>query len=147
MATIEKRFVLQVPSSTRNLALVREFVGSVGQQAGMEASEVAKLQLAVDEACSNVIEHAYCHDDTQEVVIRVSFDDAEMRFDVIDTGCCFDPHAIAQKDLDQLIAERRKGGLGLRLIQSLMDEVQYEIEPGKKNQLHMVKRLRKDPTA
>ncbi len=141
MATVEKRFLLQVPSATRNLALVREFVGTVGQQAGVNEADVSKLQLAVDEACSNVIEHAYGHDDTKEVVIRVSYDAEEIRFDVIDNGSGFDPKGIPQKELDQLIAERKKGGLGLRLIQTLMDEVHYEIGPGRKNQLRMIKRI------
>lgn len=146
MATVEKRFLLQVPSSTRNLGMVREFIGSVGGQAGLGESAIAKLQLAVDEACANVIEHAYGHDATKEVMIRVSFDDAEMRFEVIDTGAGFDPDQIPRKEVEQLIAERRKGGLGLRLIRTLMDEVYYEIEPGRKNQLRMVKRLKPEET-
>jgi anti-sigma regulatory factor (Ser/Thr protein kinase) len=39
---------------------------------------------------------------------------------------------------------RKSGGLGMRLIQSLMDEVQYNIGPGQKNQLRMIKRLKKE---
>ena len=45
MAAIEKTFTLQVPSSTENLALIREFVTTVGAQAGLEENEVAKLEL------------------------------------------------------------------------------------------------------
>lgn len=143
MADLERKFTLHVPSSTENLSLIREFVTTVGMQAGMSEDEVSKLVLAVDEACANVIEHAYGHDITKEVKLRASFDDESLRIAVIDTGKGFDPANIAQQGLDQLIAERKTGGLGLRLIKKLMDEVQYEIVPGQKNELHMMKRIKK----
>jgi serine/threonine-protein kinase RsbW len=143
MADLERKFTLHVPSSTENLALIREFVTAIGTQAGMTEDEVAKLVLAVDEACANVIEHAYGHDSTKEVTLRASFDEEALRIAVIDTGKGFDPSKVTQAGLDQLIAERKTGGLGLRLIKRLMDEVQYEIVPGQKNELHMTKRIRK----
>ncbi|MBA2501808.1 MAG: ATP-binding protein, partial [Pyrinomonadaceae bacterium] len=59
MTAIERKFTLQVPSSTENLAMIREIVGNIGTQAGLESADIAKLELAVDEACANVIEHAY----------------------------------------------------------------------------------------
>jgi serine/threonine-protein kinase RsbW len=144
MADLERKFTLHVPSSTENLALIREFVTAVGTQAGMTEDEVSKLVLAVDEACANVIEHAYGHDSTKEVTLRASFDEESLRIAVIDTGKGFDPAQVTQAGLDQLIAERKTGGLGLRLIKRLMDEVQYEIVPGQKNELHMTKRIRKE---
>ncbi len=143
MAAIERKFKLYVPSSTENLALIREFVASIGVQAGLESSEVAKLELAVDEACANVIEHAYGHDATQDVIVRAIFDEEVLRIKVIDNGRGFDPQSIPQADLERLVAERRSGGLGLRLMKSLVDEVRYEFEPGQKNELHMTKRIKK----
>jgi serine/threonine-protein kinase RsbW len=141
MSVIERKFLLQVPSSTENLAIVREFLNSVGRQAGMNDDEVAKVQLAVDEACSNVIEHAYGHDSSKEVMVRVSFDHEMLRIEVVDTGKGFDPSSIPRQELEQLVAQRKTGGLGVRLIQKLMDEVHYEVGPGKKNQIRMVKRI------
>ena len=132
MQTIEKTFVLKVPSSTENLALIREFVGSIGLQAGLDQKDVGKLELAVDEACANVIEHAYGHDATKEVVVRASLDEETLKIDVEDTGRGFDPENIEQEKLEELINKRATGGLGMRLMQTLMDEVRYEIEPGKK---------------
>ena len=143
MAAIERRFTLHVPSSTENLALIREFVSSIGAQAGLDASEVGKLELAVDEACANVIEHAYGHDVTKEVIIRATFDDKTLDISVEDTGRGFDPTSIPQADLERLIHERQSGGLGLRLMKALMDEVHYEIVPGQKNEVRMIKRLKK----
>ena len=145
MERVERKFMLQVPSSTENLALIREFVGSTAQQAGLDPTEAAGLEMAVDEACANVIEHAYGHDVTKEVIVRVTLDGETLSIDIEDTGRGFDPGAVGQEELEQLISKRKTGGLGMRLMTKLMDEVRYEIEPGKKNALHMTKRLRKKP--
>jgi serine/threonine-protein kinase RsbW len=143
MAAIEKTFTLQVPSSTENLALIREFVTTVAAQAGLSEAEAAKLELAVDEACANVIEHAYGHDALKEVTVNANFDGDSITFKIVDTGKGFDPSQVKQEELETLIAKRKDGGLGMRLIKTLMDEVQYEIVPGQKNELRMTKRIRK----
>lgn len=143
MTALENTFTLDVPSTTQNLALIREFVTRVGSQAGFDEAEVGQLELAVDEACANVIEHAYGDDKTKQVMIRAVFDEDTLRIHVIDTGQGFDPTTVPEQELKDLIAKRRTGGLGMRLIKTLMDEVHYEIEPGKKNELRMVKKLRK----
>lgn len=143
MPQIERRFSLQVPSSTENLAMIRDFVNGIGVRAGMPASEVAKLELAVDEACANVIEHAYGPEVTKEVSVRATLDDDTVQIDVVDTGKAFDPALIPTLSLDDLVAGRRSGGLGMRLMKTLMDEVHYEVIPGHKNELRMIKRLKK----
>jgi serine/threonine-protein kinase RsbW len=143
MTAIENTFTLDVPSSTENLALIREFVSRIAAQAGLGEAEVGQLELAVDEACANVIEHAYGEDKAKQVMIRAVFDEDTLRINVIDTGRGFIPGDVEQADLKDLIAKRRTGGLGMRLIKRLMDEVHYDIEPGKRNELRMVKKLRK----
>jgi serine/threonine-protein kinase RsbW len=143
MGTLERKFTLHVPSSTENLALIREFVTIIGKQAGLDDPDIGKLELAVDEACANVIEHAYGHDTSQEVIVRATFDDDALRIDVEDTGRGFDPKDRPPAEVDKLIAARKSGGLGMHLMKMLMDEVHYDIEPGKKNELHMVKHIKK----
>jgi serine/threonine-protein kinase RsbW len=144
MASIEQKFTLHVPSSTQNLAIIREFVTNVGVQAGLGEDDVAKLELAVDEACTNVIEHAHGGDITKDVVVRATFDEKTLRIEVVDSGAGFDPACIPEDGVERLVAQRRSGGLGLRVMRSLMDEVSYEIVPGNTNRLRMTKRLRKD---
>jgi serine/threonine-protein kinase RsbW len=143
MASIERTFSLHVPSSTENLSMIRDFVKSIGTQAGMDDMEVARLEMAVDEACANVIEHAYKSDSTKEVSIRATVDENSVQIEVIDTGKGFDPSAVEQLKLEELVSAKRTGGLGMRLMKSFMDEVHYEMLPGVKNELRMVKRLRK----
>jgi serine/threonine-protein kinase RsbW len=144
MGSIEQRFTLLVPSSTENLALIRDFVSNVGLQAGLGDDDVAKLELAVDEACTNVIEHAHRGDLSKDVVVRATFDERTLRVEVVDTGEGFDPATQPQENLEQMVAKHRSGGLGLRVMKSLMDEVSYEIVPGDTNRLRMVKKLRKE---
>jgi serine/threonine-protein kinase RsbW len=144
MPSFEHDFLLHVPSSTDNLAMIREFVARVGEKAGFDENEVMKLSLAVDEACANVIEHAYGGEPAQGAVrVRVNYDAEQVTIEVVDTGKGFDPSQLPIKDVEQLMRERRSGGLGWRLIRSIMDEVQYQIVPGEKNELRMVKRIRK----
>jgi serine/threonine-protein kinase RsbW len=143
MASMERTFRLEVPSNTENLAMIRDFVNGIGVRAGFSPSDVAKLELAVDEACANVIEHAYGPEVTKEVSIKATIDEFTVQIDVVDTGIGFDPAGISQKNLDELVAQRKSGGLGMRLMKTLMDEVHYEVIPGQKNELRMIKRLKK----
>jgi serine/threonine-protein kinase RsbW len=123
--------------------MIRDFVRSIGSQAGLGDMEVARLELAVDEACSNVMEHAYGLDSTKEVSIRATADDNALRIVVVDTGKGFDPASVEQKKLQDLITAKRTGGLGMRLMKSFMDEVHYAMIPGVKNELTMIKNLGK----
>jgi serine/threonine-protein kinase RsbW len=143
MDAMERTFQLHVPSSTENLSMIRDFVGNIGERAGMSQPDQLKLELAVDEACANVIEHAYGSDMTREVTIKATLDADTVQIDIIDTGKGFDPSAVQQLNLDELATQRKTGGLGMRLIRSVMDEVQYQIVPGEKNELRMIKRLKK----
>jgi serine/threonine-protein kinase RsbW len=143
MSSLERTFTLQVPSSTENLAMIRDFVTSIAEQAGLTPGEVAQIELAVDEACANVMEHAYGRDITKEVSVRATLDGDAVEINVIDTGQGFDPTAVKQLELEKLISNRKSGGLGMRLMKKFMDEVHYEMIPGKKNELRMIKRLHK----
>ena len=143
MPSFERTFSMNVPSSTENLALIRDFVSGIGAQVGFDENEAARLSLAVDEACANVIEHAYQLESTHEVTVRVVVDDEAIKFEIVDTGRGFDPSQAGELQVEELIRQRKSGGLGLRLIRTIMDDVQYRIVPGEKNELKMVKKLKK----
>jgi len=143
MPSMERTFSLKVPSSTENLAMIRDFVNGIGTRAGMTLADVAKLELAVDEACANVIEHAYGPETTKEVSVRATLDEDKIEILVVDTGKGFDPSTISPLSLEELVGQRKSGGLGMRLMKSLMDEVHYEMIPSEKNELRMIKHLKK----
>jgi anti-sigma regulatory factor (Ser/Thr protein kinase) len=142
MDAFERTFTLNVPSSTENLAMIRDFVASIGSKAGFDENEAARITLAVDEACANVIEHAYRSNDAFVVTIRATLDSEVLAFDIVDTGRGFVAGEVAQVDIEELIRQRKSGGLGLRLIRAVMDDVKYQITPGERNELRMVKRLK-----
>ncbi len=123
--------------------MIREFVTSIGEQAGLPPAEIMKLETAVDEACSNVIEHAYGSDVTKEVSVRATLDDQILEITVTDTGIGFDPSTVEQKGLDKLMRGRKSGGLGMLLMRKFMDTVDYSISSDR-NELRMVKRLKKE---
>ncbi len=143
VANFERTFILHVPSSTENLALIRGFVSNIGKQAGLDENQVCMIEIAVDEACANVIEHAYGSDRTKEVVVRAKLSDDTIEIQVEDTGKGFDPASVEQKEVTRLIQERKSGGLGMRMMKLVMDEVQYNMKPGERNELRMVKKLKR----
>ncbi|MPY88228.1 MAG: ATP-binding protein [Luteitalea sp.] len=143
MGSIEQTFLLQVPSSTENLAMIRDFVASVGEQAGLGEEDVSKLELAVDEACANAIEHAHGNDLTKAVTVRATFDQQSLRIEVVDAGGGFDLGAVPDESLARLTAAGRMGGLGVRVMRALVDEVSYEIVPGEPNRLRLLKHIRR----
>jgi anti-sigma regulatory factor (Ser/Thr protein kinase) len=88
-----------------------------------------------------VIEHAYSSDETRLVTIRATLDSEDLSFEIVDNGRGFEPMQVSEDDVVELIRQRKSGGLGLRLIRAVMDDVKYQITPGEKNELRMVKHL------
>ena len=121
---------------------IREFVGEIARQGGFSEKDVYNIQLATDEAASNMIEHAY--EDIPDGVIDLScgMEGEQIRIVLIDYGEPFDPSAIPLPDLKADLSDRKIGGLGIFLMRKLMDEVHYEPKPDKSNVLTMIKRKR-----
>lgn len=119
---------------------IREFVGDIARAGGFGAKDVYNIQLAADEAASNIIEHAYegVSDGLLELSCGVSGN--VITIILVDHGEPFDPSAVPLPDLKADLSERKIGGLGIFLMRKLMDEVRYEIKPNKGNILTMTKR-------
>ncbi|HFE53479.1 MAG TPA: ATP-binding protein [Bacteroidetes bacterium] len=139
MAEESAVYQLKLPSRTENLEIIREFVSRIAQKAGFDEEDAAKIELAVDEACTNVVKHAYegGSDKPIDVVVRLDYD--KLTVIVTDQGKGFNPEAVEIPDIKEYLAELRVGGLGIYLIRTLMDEVKYDIRPGVRNQVKMVK--------
>ena len=110
----------------KNLDSIREYVGNAARDAGFNDSDIYAVQLAADEACSNIIEHAYGNDESGELECSHHFDGEYLILTFKDNGCYFDPSVIPEPDLTSSLEKRQIGGLGIFLIKSLMDEVHYE---------------------
>lgn len=118
---------------------IREFVCQAADDARMSDSDSYKVQLAVDEACSNIIEHACDGECGEEIEITCS--DAEDRLTVMirDHGVPFDPDSAPAPDLEADLEDRPIGGLGVFLMKRLMDEIRYEVLGEAGNVLTLVK--------
>lgn len=119
---------------------IREAVAEVARAGGFSEKEIYSLQLAADEAASNIIEHAYAGipDGQMEVVSFCKND--ELVITMRDTGKSFDPDRVIEPNLKASLSERQIGGLGLYLMRKLMDEVHYQANTGAGNLLTMIKR-------
>jgi serine/threonine-protein kinase RsbW len=114
-----------MPSQTTFLALVREVTRRMAEGAGFSEGTPEQLALAVDEATTNAIEHAYGGDPGREVVIHFDDRGPDFRVEVIDTGAMVDPRTVPRVDLPRYVSERRKGGLGVHLMEKIMDSVTF----------------------
>jgi serine/threonine-protein kinase RsbW len=118
---------------------MREFVRQAAEDAGMDDGDIYAVQLAVDEACSNIIEHA-CHgrcDEQIEITCTTSGD--RLTIMIRDHGEPFDPASAPAPDLDADLENRPVGGLGIFLMRQLMDEIRYERLGESGNVLTLVK--------
>jgi serine/threonine-protein kinase RsbW len=141
MALKQKNITKKIISKTDNLVEVREFIGTAARQLGFDEEEVANIVLAVDEACTNIIKHAYHFAPDKEIEISVVPNNRFLEVRIFDNGQSFDPAALRAPDLKTNLGKHRRGGLGVYLMKRLMDKVEYHFRPGKRNEVHLVKYL------
>jgi serine/threonine-protein kinase RsbW len=111
------------------------------QRAGFDERALYEIQLAVDEACANVVDHAYQGADPGDIEVSCCLDDQILTVQVRDWGKGFDLTSVEEPDLDAPLEERTLGGLGLFLVRQVMDDVQFRSDPELGNELTMSKRL------
>lgn len=133
---------VQFIAKVQYLGAITEFVGEIARAGGFDAKDVYNIQLAADEAASNIIEHAYEGVKNGLLEISCCVKDDVITIIMMDKGKPFDPSAVPLPDLKADIAERKIGGLGIFLMRKLMDEVHFESRRDKSNVLRMTKRRR-----
>lgn len=122
-----------------NLVSIGRLITQVAEMAGFDEQGSYSIQLAVDEACSNIIEHAYGGEGDGKIECACQIDDGTLTVTLRDWGSPFDPTSVEEPDLEADLEECRIGGLGLHLIYQLMDEVRFEFTDAG-NALTIVKR-------
>lgn len=127
-----------------NLDEIRETVGEAARQVGFSDKEIYAIQLAADEASSNIIEHAYAGVTGGKLEIDIFISGRELKIIMRDQGKSFDPSSVPEPNVKADLSERKIGGLGMYLMRKLMDEVSYESSPQAGNILTMIKRLGDD---
>jgi anti-sigma regulatory factor (Ser/Thr protein kinase) len=119
---------------------IRDFVAQVASQGGFNEKEIYSIQLAADEAATNIIEHAYAGISDASLDISCDMQGETMIITMRDKGAPFDPSMVKQPNLKANLSERQIGGLGIYLMRKIMDEVRYESNAKTGNLLTMTKR-------
>jgi len=130
---------LTFPTTFDILDDIRTFVGDQARKAGFNAKDIYSIQLATDEAASNVIEHAYERKLDGRFDVSCEFRMESFIVILLDHGKAFDPSQVEEPNLKADLSDRKIGGLGIYLMRKLMDEVRYESTQAG-NLLTMVKR-------
>jgi sigma-B regulation protein RsbU (phosphoserine phosphatase) len=134
----ERLLELRFPARASELKRARRAVKQTLLDLGISAGGALDLVLALDEACQNVIRHAYGPEREGDIELAIERKGNELVFLVTDWAPRIDPSRVKPRDLEDI----RPGGLGTFLIQEVMDSADFvEPPPGCGNLLRMVKRV------
>lgn len=131
---------VEMPSDPRYLPAVRGAIGPLAAAAGWDEAECLEITLAVDEAITNVIRHAYHNRPDGRIELECRETDEGMEVTLLDQGDAPDPAKICARAMDDV----QPGGLGTHIIKKVMDHVCYELTP-RGNRFVAKKFLRKTP--
>lgn len=138
MSQGEKLLELRIPARAERLTLVRALVKRATQTAGCNDNLGERLVIAVNEACMNIIQHAYSGNGAGEIVLEIHQNGLQLIFRLVDFAQPVDLGTVKSRDLDDI----RPGGLGVHFISEIMDEVKMgHLDGGKGNYLEMKKTI------
>ena len=140
MTVQETLYSMDVEADTGMLSDVREFVRQHSISHGFREKEIGEIELAVDEAFTNIIKHAYRGRSDSNVRIRMWFSPDRLSISLFDTGCSFNRESYTEPNIQTLAHRKKKGGMGVFLIKKLMDDVEYK-KSDDGNEIRMTKRL------
>jgi len=129
---------LTFPGSYSSLVKISEFVLQAAKQVGFSDFDLYKIETAVDEACSNIIEHAYGQENLGDIEISVEAEPEKLTVTLTDFGKPFDPNFVKKPNLSSNLTERDDHGLGIYMMKQWMDIVEF-VSSSEKNVLTLVK--------
>ncbi len=134
---------LQVPARFSYLRIIRQGVLDLCARANLSEFAASQLEMAVDEACANVIEHSYggASADSRFLSISLIQHADHIVVELCDHGRGFDPETCGQGGIAQYLDERRERGLGMLIIRKFIDDISYERGTPRGNCLRLVKRI------
>ena len=122
----------KVGCNIENLKGVRDFIRNTLKDHGVPDLQISELVLALDEMCSNLMIHSHRCNPEELFELQIIFKKGDpLVFEIIDDGNTFDINQFAEPELGNLVHEKRKGGLGIRLVKSIMDKIEYQNRSGK----------------
>jgi serine/threonine-protein kinase RsbW len=131
---------LTVSGHFENLAKIGDFIGQAATQAELGDRAAYAIQLAVDEACANIIEHAYGGEGRGQIHLTYRLRKDGLQVIIYDQGTPFDPSQVPELDTQAPLLERSSRGMGLFLIRELVDSFEFKFGTPEGNQLILFKR-------
>jgi serine/threonine-protein kinase RsbW len=130
---------LVVPARYDRIKQVCSFVVDAAHSAGLDESAVFHCQIAVDEACTNIIEHGYRGEEKGNIEVVCQIEPGILKIELRDQAPPFDITRVPEPEFNKPLEETSIGGLGIYFMKRMMDEVSFE-HTGGSNRLVMVKR-------
>lgn len=131
---------IELEARAENLGRIRDFLEEACRETGVGRSDTHGLKLAVDEACTNVVEHGYAGMPPGPLTVAFHSDSGQIAVTIRDRGRPFDPACAPAADVVSDWDKRPVGGLGWHLIRQLVDEIRYDSNPEAGNRLTLVKK-------
>jgi serine/threonine-protein kinase RsbW len=121
-----------IACSLSNLKGIRDFVRNTLNENHVPELQISAIVLALDEMCSNLMIHAHHCNPDHFLELHINRPGkGTYVFEIIDDGSVFDINRFTEPGMESLVHEKRKGGLGIRLVKSIMDKIEYTSEGGK----------------
>ncbi len=133
---------INILSDIKNLSQVRTLVSRFLLEGGINEPQIIEgIKLAIDEALTNIIKHAYQFRKGKKIDIRLQFNGDRLTVILRDRGLSFLWEEVPEPDLNRYVREEREDGWGIFLIKNLMDEISYCPLKGTHNEMVMIKYL------
>lgn len=137
---MQKIYQITKAAKLDSLSHFRQFIQhATKEHPGINQETVYDLQLALDEAATNVITHGYAGMDPGSMILMLEIDSKRIRMTLTDFGHPFEPSSAPAPDLEAALEDRPMGGFGLYFIYQTMDEVDY-VTTSDSNTLILIKR-------
>jgi serine/threonine-protein kinase RsbW len=127
---MKERFELEIEGKLENLSEISDFIANSVRALGLYDRKVFDIQMAVDEACANIISHGY-HEKRGTIALSCRKKGKNIVVTITDEGTPFDPTSVKTPDLDVIMEEQEMAGLGVYFIKTLVDAVNYDYRAGK----------------
>ncbi len=136
------KYKLEVKSELKSLSVISDFLSESIKKYGITKMSVPDVLLAVDEACTNVIKHSYKKEEDGVIILQCYVSEDKFIVKIKDWGKPFEITSIQKPDLKADYRKRKIGGLGVYLMNEIMDEIEYSFNKKKGNILTMKKSIR-----
>lgn len=124
---------MEITANPEYVSIIRLTTSGIANKVGFCIDDIEDLKVAISEACTNAIKHS--SDDRFTIIY--SMIENGLIIEIIDNGKGYDRSSVSEPDIDNL----KESGMGLFIIESLMDEVIVESQEGKGTSIKMIKYL------